>query len=853
MITALRIARRELRGGIAGLRIVLACLALGVAAIAAIGTLREGIERGLTQDGARILGGDIDVLGGAQPLPAELRDWLRARGAALSDMTTLRSMLVAENGERMLVELKAVDAAWPLVGTATLAQAVAPAAAPASGTNAVAAVLAERDGRFGMAVEEAVLSRLRTELGTTVRLGNAVLDLRATVTDEPDRVASPSLFGPRSLISLPALAVTGLLQPGSIVDYHLRAAMPPGTDIGLLVRDLLAAFPNTGWRIRQASDAAPQITRFIDRTSLFMTLVGLTSLLVGGIGVANGVRAWLQARARGIATLRCLGASARLVFAIALVQVMVLASLGILIGLAAGAVLPILATQLLAGVLPVPPVMGLFPVPLGLAALYGLLTAATFALWPLARAMRIPGGALFRDPLVPGRVRPDGWIIAANAVLAAALVGLTVATSQNKAFALWFCAAAGGTLLLFRLGGWLLMAAAKGMPHGRRAGGNPVWARLGLSNLHRPGAATPLMLMSVGLGLSTLAAVVLIQGNVRAQVMEQMPDRAPSFFFVDIQNDQLARFNSTLAAIPGVGEVREVPSLRARIVAVGGVRADQVQATPDTAWALRGDRGLTYAAEIPEGTRLVAGSWWPTDYNGPPLVSFDAKLAVGWGVKLGDVIQVNVLGRNIDLKVANLRDIAWRSLGINFTMVASPGMLERAPHAHIATVRADPAVHTQILRSVTDALPNVSGVRVEDVLRTIGDLLSRLAAAMAATGSLTLVSGALVLAGAVAAGQRQRIREAVILKTLGATRGQIRAAWLVEFGILGAVAGVLAAAVGTAASWGVVHFLMQSEWAFLPGTLAGTVLACIGMMLLVGFAGTEAALRSKAAPLLRNE
>ena len=836
-LTILRIARRELRGGIAGLRIVLACLALGVAAIAAIGSLREGIERGLAQDGARILGGDIDVLGGSQPLPDPLRAWLTARGARLSDITTLRSMLIAPNGERMLVELKAVDAAWPLNGTVGFAA-----------EQPLDQALGPRQDRFGIAVEPTVLTRLDLAPGAVVRLGTASLELRSTVAAEPDRVASPSLFGPRALIALPALATTGLLQPGAIVEHHLRADLPPNTDIPATIRALRAEFPNTGWRIRQASDAAPQVSQFIERTSLFMTLVGLTALLVGGIGVANGVRAWLAARARGIATLCCLGASQATVFAISLVQVMALAALGVLIGVIAGASLPVLATLLLSDVLPVPPVLGFFPRPLGLAALFGLLTAASFALWPLGRAMRIPGAALFRDTMAPSRTRPPFWLIAANIALALSLVALLVATSENRAFALWFCASAAATLLLVRAGGWALMAATRAMPHGQRS-----WAQLGLSNLHRPGAATPLMLVSVGLGLSTLAAVVLIQGNVRRQIVEQLPDRAPSFFFIDIQNDQLAEFQTLLAATPGVTEIRHVPSLRARIVAVAGVPADRVAATPDTAWALRGDRGLTYSATAPEGARLTAGTWWEPNYRGPPLVSFDAKLAAGWGVKIGDVIRVNVLGRDLDLTVANLRDIAWRSMGINYTLVASPGLLERAPHAHIATVRATPASQAQVLRAVTDALPNVSGIRVEDVLRTLSELLSRIAAAMAATGSLSLVSGALVLAGAVAAGQRQRIREAVILKTLGATRGQIRAAWLVEFGILGLVAGLLAAAVGTAASWGVVRFIMQADWAFLPGTLAGTVAACIAMMLLVGFAGTETALRARAAPLLRND
>ena len=847
MITILRIARRELRGGITGLRIVLACLALGVAAIAAIGSLREGIERGLAQDGARILGGDIDVLGGSQPLPDPLRAWLTARGAKLSDITTLRSMLIAPglngaSGERMLVELKAVDSAWPLIGTVGFAPA-----------QTLDEALGPRDNRYGIAVEPTVLTRLDLTPGAIVRLGTATLELRSTVAAEPDRVASPSLFGPRALISLPALAATGLLQPGAIVEHHLRADLPPNTDIPATIRALRAEFPNTGWRIRQAADAAPQVSQFIERTSLFMTLVGLTALLVGGIGVANGVRAWLAARARGIATLRCLGASQATVFAIALIQVMALAGLGVLIGVVVGASLPVLATLLLSDVLPVPPVLGFFPRPLGLAALFGLLTAATFALWPLGRAMRIPGAALFRDAMVQSSTRPPGWLIAANIALALALVTLVVATSEDRAFAMWFCGSSVATLLLFRAGGWALMAAARAIPRMLPQWGQHSWAQLGLSNLHRPGAATPLMLVSVGLGLSTLAAVVLIQGNVRRQIVEQLPDRAPSFFFIDIQNDQLAQFQTLLAANPGVTEVRHVPSLRARIVSVSGVPADRVAATPDTAWALRGDRGLTYAGAAPEGSRLTAGTWWEPNYRGPPLVSFDAKLAAGWGVRVGDVIRVNVLGRDLDLTVANLREIAWRSMGINFTLVASPGLLERAPHAHIATVRATPASQSQVLRTVTDALPNVSGIRVEDVLRTLSELLSRIAAALAATGSLTLVSGALVLAGAVAAGQRQRIREAVILKTLGATRRQIRAAWLVEFGILGAVAGTLAAAVGTAASWGVVRFIMQADWAFLPGTLAATVAACIAMMLLVGFAGTETALRARAAPLLRNE
>ena len=332
-----------------------------------------------------------------------------------------------------------------------------------------------------------------------------------------------------------------------------------------------------------------------------------------------------------------------------------------------------------------------------------------------------------------------------------------------------------------------------------------------------------------------------------------LPERAPSFFFIDIQNDQLDRFRTLVAAQPGTQDLRTVPSLRARIVSLKGVPADRVHVAPGSQWGLRGDRGLTYAAAIPDGSHITDGAWWPADYSGPPLVSLDRDLARGWGLRVGDTLRANVLGRDIDFRVANLRTIDWRALGINFVLVAAPGLLEHAPQMHIATLRSPPGGDAALLRRVTDALPNVTGIRVADILASIADLVGKLAAALAAAASVTLAAGALVLAGAVAAGQRRRITDAVVLKTLGATRGQIRAAWLVEFGAIGAAAGLIAAGLGTLASWAVTRFVMQAPWSFLPGTLAATVLGCVVLMLAFGYAGTETALRVRPASLLRNQ
>jgi len=831
------LALRDLRGGTGRLWIVVACLALGVAVIGAVGSLRAATQRGLAQDGRRLLGGDLSIESGAQPLPDALRTWLRARGAAISDMTTMRAMLVAPSGQRQLVELKAVDPAWPLLGEPTLS--------PPQG---LAEALAARDGGPGVLAERIVLDRLNLHPGDAARLGDATVRIAGTIADEPDRVAGAAMFGPHALISLTALPATGLEAPGAFIQHTLRAAWPGGIDAALMTAELRAAFPAEAWRIRGPGDAAPGVGRFVDQTALFMTLVGLTALLVGGIGVANGVRAWLDSRAHTIATLRCLGAPAATVFAVCLIQVLLLAALGIALGVALAAALPPLGAGLLRDLLPVPPAGGLYPLPLGTAAAYGGLTAVAFSLAPLGRAAQIPGAALFRDAFLPGRVRLPLRLWLAIGAVAALLVAITVLTAPDRMFALWFCATALATLGLFRLGGAALALAAR---HAPRL--SAPWARLGLANLHRPGNATPLMLVSVGLGLSTLAAVALIQGNLRRQIAEELPANAPSFYFIDIQNDQLARFRAVAESFPGARDLRSVPSLRARVVAVNGVPAAEVKATPDTRFALEGDRGLTYAAEPPEGSRIVAGEWWPPDYRGPPLVSLDAGLAKGWGVKVGDTIRVNVLGRDIDLKVANLRDIQWRSLSINYFMVASPGLVSGAPHTNIATLRVPEPEQGALLRAVTDALPNVSGILVADVLRAVAALLDRIAAALAATGSLTLAAGALVLVAALAAGQRRRTQEAVLLKVLGASFAQIRGAWFVEFTALGVTAGLIAAAVGTAASYGVTRFVMKSDWAFLPGTLIVTLLVCLAVMIGFGYIGTARALRAKAAPMLRDE
>ncbi len=810
------------------MRIVLACLALGVGAIAAVGSLQAAVERGMATQGRALLGGDLVIDSGAESLPDALHAWLVSRGARMSQIILLRTLIVAPSGARMLVELKSVDPAYPLVGAVGLD----PRLPLAQGL------------RGGVVADPLVLQRLALKPGDLVRVGEASLRLNAALTEEPDHASGFSLLGPRVLIASAALPATKLIQPGSLLTHSWRVVLPPGADAAATERAIRAAFPDTGWRMRDASQAEQGVDEAVRQTSLFLVLVGLSALLVGGIGVATGVRAWLAGRARTIATLRCLGAPARLIFQLFLLQLLGLCGVGIGIGLLIGAALPILVILVFGPILPVPTAAGLYPSPLLLAGLYGLLTAGAFALRPLAQAASIPGAALFRGAIPPAG-GPGRRMIAANAALGLALAGTIILTARDRRFALGFSIAALIALALFAACAWGLMGLARRIPIRR-----PIWLRLGITNLHRPAAPTPMLLVALGLGLTTLAAVTLIEGNIRAQFDTGLARNAPSFFFIDIQNDQLAQFE-TIVARSHATELHLVPSLRARIVSLNGVPAESAHVAPGAQWALRGDRGLTYAASLPAGSRVTSGSWWPAGYSGPPLLSLDESLARGWGLRPGDSLRANVLGRDIDFRIASLRAIDWRALGINFTMVASPGMLQQAPHMNIATLRDPPEQDAALLRAVTDALPNVTGIRVAEVLREISDLVGKLSAALQAAGAITLAAGMLVLASAVAAGQRRRMEEAIILKTLGATRAQIRAAWLVEFAAAGAAAGLLATLAGSIASWAVTRFVLGAPWSFLPGATAMTILGGLLVMLVFGYAGTGRALRAPAAELLR--
>jgi putative ABC transport system permease protein len=834
---AARLARRELRGGLRGFRIFLACLTLGVFAIAAVGSISAAVVAGLERDARTILGGDVTLRLLHRPATPEQLEWLTRRADTVSQSVEMRAMARAVDGaRRMLVELKAVDDLYPLYGALELTPALPRAAA-----------FERRDGVPGAAVEQSLALRLDLKLGDRILIGDGTFELRALIAREPDRGVSAIDFGPRVMIGLNALTDTGLIQPGSLVEYHYRLRLPPNVATGSFMAALQHDLPDVGWRVRDFRQATPGVDRFVRRITLFLTLVGLTALLVGGVGVGNAVRSYLDSKTATIATLKCVGAPGALVFQIYLLLVLTLAGLGVAIGLALGALAPLIADRALGALLPVPIALGFYPVPLVSAGLFGILTATAFSLWPLARAREIQAASLFRDVVAPARRRPRPAYLAAIATAILLLAALAVWSAPDRPLAAWFVVGAAASVVAFRLlaFGLVRLARAAGRPHNPRL-------RLALGNLQRPGAPTASVVLSLGLGLSVLVIVALIEGNLSRQVEERLPARAPSFFFIDIQPDQLAAFDKLATQFPGVTGVHEVPMLRGRITRLNGVPVERAPVLQDSRWALDSDRGLTYAGAPPADTRIVAGSWWPSDYAGPPLVSFDANLAAGMGLKVGDTLTINLLGREVDAKIANLRDIDWSSLGLNFTMVFAPGLLESAPHTHLAVAYASEAAEEPLLRAVTDRFTNVSAIRVKDALAAINAILQAIALAARITASITLAAGTLVLAGAMVAEHQRRVYDAVVLKVLGATRRDLVGAFLLEYGLLGLATAAIASLIGSVAAWLVVTRVMHAEWVFLPLTVAAVAALCGAITIGFGLVGTWRALGQKAAPLLRN-
>ncbi|PWJ18081.1 ABC transporter permease [Jannaschia seohaensis] len=832
---AARIAGRELRGGLGGFYIFLACLALGVAAIAAVGSVRVSITEGLEREGRNILGGDAEIEWDFRRGSEAERAYLASLGT-MSEIYDFRSMAATGEGieaDRALTQVKAVDDLYPLVGAVEIAPDISLDKALAGN---------------GVIVHPVLADRLGLEVGDALWLGTRELTITALLQREPDAGGDGFGLGPRTLVSSAALAGAGLLAEGSLFETKYRLLLPPDTTdeaLDVLRAQVEVELEGTGARWRDRRNAAPQVERFVKRIGSFLVLVGLAGLAVGGVGVSAAVRAYLERKTPVIATLKTVGAEGRTIFAAYLMQIGVLAGIGILLGLILGVLIPLAAAPFIEAQLPVPVALGVHPFPLVEAALYGALTALIFTLWPLARTEQVRAASLFRDASGPARGFPRKRYMAALAVAVLVLIGSSAWLSGIPELALY---ASGGILAALAVligAAWGVRVLSRRLARTRLARGNPA-LRLALGAVGGPGGEATAVVLSLGLGLTVLAAVGQIDANMRAAIDRDLPEVAPSYFFVDIQPNQLETFLDRVQGDPAVSRVDYAPMLGGVVQSIDGTPAREFDH-----WVTRGDRRISFADTLPPGTRITGGEWWPEGYDGPPQISMAQEEADELGVELGDEIVMNVLGREVAGTVTSFREVDFSSGGIGFVLIFNEAALRGAPHTWLSTVYAEQEAEGQILRDVAGDAPNITAIRVRDAIDLVTEALSALAAATSWGAGATLLTGFVVLIGAAAAGERGRVFEASVLKTVGATRGTILTSFAIRSALLGAAAGVVAILGGAAAGWGVLTLVMEAPYAFEPVSALAIVLGGALATLLAGLAFAWRPLAARPARILR--
>jgi putative ABC transport system permease protein len=830
------LAWRETRGAGRHFAGFLACIALGVGALVAVLSVAATLDRSLGREARGLLGGDVE-LRSARPLDpaaeAPVRGLAR-RGATVAQVRELVGM--ARNptrGSSVLVELKAVDTGYPLYGRLDVAPARPLDTLLASG---------------GVVVEEALLARLGLAIDDALTIGEATLTVTGVVRKEPDRAASLFTLGPRVLLNAASLDATGLVRPGSRVRHRTLIRLPPTIEPGAARTSLVEAMADPAVRVATFDEAQPGLRRFFDQLTVYLRLVGLTSLLVGGIGVAAAVRAFLGRKIATIAVLRCLGASARTLTAVYVTQALALGGLGSLGGALLGSLAQLLLGPVLQPFVPFELEARLSPVAMGTGVLAGCLATLLFALWPLLSARTVSPAILLRHPVEAGSVRPRRPWLTATAV-AGGLAALALWQAGPLRIGAVFVGAAAGALGILVLSAWGTRVLAGRLPRSRSL----AW-RHGLSALNRPGSQAVGVTVALGIGVTLLTAVALLEQGLGRQLDLERRREAPSFFFVDVQPDQVEAFRQTVVAVPGAAPPEMIPVVRARLRAINVEPIERARwAGRPEAWRVTREYVLTFADAPPAGTAVTRGRWWTPEDRGRAWISVEGETARALGVDLGGSLTFDIQGVPVSAEVLSLRKVDWQTLGANFFVIFSPGPLDGAPLAYLGTARVPAGADAMVQERIAAAFPNVTAIPVRDVLERVTGVLDRIAVAIRLVALFVLGAGLTVMAEALVQSRAQRLYESVLLRTLGATRGRVARVFAVEYGCLGLVAGLGGALTGALTAWIVLRFVLDVPPALEATPIVAALLSSVALAVGVGFLGTFRLLGRKPLPVLRRE
>ena len=833
----------DLRGSVRKFLVLIACMTLGVAAIGTIATLRVSIEAAIAADTRDIMGGDLEVLSRRADIPPAVRTELDTLGR-VSRVVELNSQARAGDKSAFLA-LRAVDDNFPLVGKVELEDGAAGVSLPE--------LLAERDGTFGLLLSRRAALKLEVKVGDSVRVGLLDTEVRGIIVAMPDEAAQGFQLGAPALFSERALAPAGLRQDGVLNQFRYKLLLET-LDFTAASDRLDTQFSDHEWDVRSPSEATASLARFIGIFGNFMLLVGLTSLVVGGLGVANSVSAYLAARQDGIATMRALGASGRRITVHFLMQILVFALMGIVLGLLAIVVLTAIASPFLSTLTNLDLQLVLDPGIMAAAAGLALATAMTFSWLPLRRAQLVRPARLFRSAMsgafdrisIGALLRPVTSLPLALGLVV--IAGLTLTVVSDARLVAGYLVGVLAGLALLRLVAFVLVLLLSRLPPPRHR-----VARFALSAIIRPGAPTSTIVVSLGMGLSLLLLIATSQANIDEQLAGQLSNEIPDFVLLDMPRSEFAAVSDFAEATPEVTGLTTIPILRGVITALNGAPPPTGEGLDaQLAAVFEGDTVLTWAADAPAGTVIETGAWWDADYAGPPLASLGTDMRDALGLALGDTIEVTISGRPLVLTIASFHRIEERGPGFTFRIIASPGAIEAAPQSYFTTLKVGEGADHDVERQLLDRFPALTFVPVRDALARAQSLLGDISTALGLVGATSLVAGVLVLASALGVGRRQREADAVVMKILGARRATVILAFLLEYAALGAITAAISIALALAGAWAVSAWLLDIGFAVRLELLASVALSVIAVTAITGAATTWSAMSRTPAGFIRD-
>ena len=796
-----RIAARELAGGLTGFWVYLACIALGVFAIAAAGSVTLGFSNGLKAESKTLLGGDASFSSVQRRASPDELSWLAARGQYSENINI---NVMGEAGDvRRQVDVRAVDEQHPLIGAPALS----------GGATDLRTALAFENGRWGVAATASLLENFNLQVGDNIDLGRIPATIRAQLDKESDGIGQPGTFGPGVTIDLKALESSDRLSDGRLFRASYRLVLDDASAEDTLEEAAKDAWGPNGLSYRGPEEAVDGLQNLLGMLNDFLSVIGIAALIAGGVGISQASTAFLETRIPSIAAFKALGAEASTIGTAYLLQLGALALLGAFIGIILGAATPFAIALFLGDRIPLPTILQIYPAPLIRALLLGLLTAAIFALPPLGRARATRPAALFRNLGEDDKTKTPWPERIAAGVAAIALIVLAVWSSEEPLVTI--------ALIVGASFAWLiLLAMAQVIRRLARAAAKTAsgMTRLTLANLGGPGSLAPTIAPALGLGLGLLVFVASIQANILNQVNETTRANLPSLFFLEIKNAEIDQFDQIMAAqgvaVDDPEKYRRAPLILGRVTQIKGQPVIPENVAEDERWVVENELFMPYVGAQPPEADIVEGEWWVPDYTGPLLVSVETDAARGMSVGLGDSISFRISGREVTATIASLRNVDWGGFGASATtsFVFSPGTLEASNPQHRAIARTEEDIEADIVKALGAVMPDVIVFQTRETLEAAVRLLGNISVAINAAASIVMLSGLLVLIGAFAAMARQLRNESALLKTFGATRGGVLGLYAGEFALSGAVATLFGALMGVGAAWPVVTRVFEAEW-----------------------------------------